>query len=277
MTLQQERAPAAGAPARVRRGLARRQRRAARLFKRLIGRVTRPRRHEPFRRNFGSGAGQCVDRYYIEKFLHAHATDIQGHVLEIGDDVYTRRFGGGRVTRSEVLHVCPEDKRATIVADLTRGEQLAPNAFDCIILTQTLQFIYDHRAAIGTAYRILKPGGVLLATVPGITQISRKDMDRWGEYWRFTSLSVRKLFAGTFPEANVSVESYGNVLAAVAFLHGFVTEELRPVDLERGDRDYELIVCVRAVKPYTARPEVPPEDASTPAADEPVTDLVPTV
>ena len=44
----------------------------------------------PFSREFGYDRGQPIDRYYIEQFLSAHASDVRGHVLEIADDTYTR-------------------------------------------------------------------------------------------------------------------------------------------------------------------------------------------
>ena len=104
------------------------------------------------------------------------------------------------------------------------------------------------RAAIVALHRILKPGGVLLATFPCISQISRYDMDRWGEYWRFTTRSAQRLFEEAFLPTNVSVESYGNVLAANALLHGLAAEELRHQELDHQDPDYQLLITVRAVK-----------------------------
>jgi len=136
-----------------------------------------------------------------------------------------------------------------MVGDLATGNGIPQATFDCMILTQTFLFIYDVRAAIVNSYRALKRGGVLLATFPGISQISRYDMDRWGDYWRFTTLSARRLFEEVFPAANVTVEAYGNVLAAIAFLHGLAAEELKPHELEYRDRDYEVVITVRAVKP----------------------------
>jgi SAM-dependent methyltransferase len=207
------------------------------------------RRPQPISRVFGLDRGLPIDRYYIENFLGQYAEDIQGHVLEIGEDMYTRRFGDGRVVRSDVLHVQEGNPKATIVADLTCADSIWSDTFDCIIFTQTLQFIYDTRAAIRHLHRILKPGGVLLATFPGISQISRYDMDRWGDYWRFTTLSARRLFEEVFPPGNVTVQAYGNVLAAVAFLHGLAAEELRRQELDYRDPDYELAITVRGVKP----------------------------
>ncbi len=210
------------------------------------------RRLHPIDRVFGIKWGQCIDRYYIESFLAKYATDIQGHVLEIADNFYTCRFGAERVSRSDVLHMTPDNSQATIIADLTNADHILPETFDCIILTQTLQFVYDVRAVIRTLYRILKPGGVLLATIPGISQIARYDMENWGEYWRFTTLSAYKLFAETFPEDCINVQAHGNVLSAISFLHGLVSEELRREELDHHDPDYEMLITVRTVRPEQA-------------------------
>jgi SAM-dependent methyltransferase len=184
----------------------------------------------------------------MESFIGEHSEDIRGRVLEIGDRSYTFRFGRDRVTQSDVLHFNPGNPEATIVADLTQADQIPSETFDCIICTQTLQFIFDFRAAIRTLFRILKPGGVLLTTSHGISQIARYDMENWGEYWRFTTLSSRLLFTEVFPPTHVTVRAYGNVLAAVAALNGMVSEELRPEELTTHDPDYELLIGVRAVR-----------------------------
>jgi glycosyltransferase involved in cell wall biosynthesis len=207
------------------------------------------RRLTPISRNFGwDRGGLPVDRYYIDGFLERHAEDIAGRVLEVRDDAYARKFGGDRVTRFDVLHPAPGNPAATIVADLTDAPAVPDQTYDCIVLTQVLPFISDVRAAVGTLHRILRPGGVVLATVPGISQIVRLDMDAWGDYWRFTSLSARRLFESAFPPSGVEVEAHGNVLAAAAFLYGLSSRELRAEELDHFDPDYEVLVTVRAVK-----------------------------
>jgi glycosyltransferase involved in cell wall biosynthesis len=206
------------------------------------------RRIRPISREYGYDRGRPIDRYYIEGFLARHAADIRGRVLEIGDAAYTRQFGGDRITTSDVFHVDEDNLGATIVGDLTAADHVPTGAFDCFILTQTLQLIFDVPAALRTAYRILKPGGVLLATVPGISQISN---DEWGAswYWAFTTLSARSLFEQAFPKANIEVTAHGNVLAATAFLQGLATEELTERELDHSDREYEMLITIRAVKP----------------------------
>ena len=210
------------------------------------------RRVKPIGRRFGFDRGNAIDRYYIETFLSRYSDDVRGDVLEIGDNSYTRKFGAGRVSRSEVLHLTSGNRNATLVGDLANAQHISSDSFDCIIFTQTLQFIYDCRAALAHLHRILKPGGTLLATVPGISQISRYDMDRWGEFWRFTSLSAQRLFQENFSAANVTVQTYGNVLAAIAFLEGIAEKELTREELDCVDADYEMLISVRAVKNRSA-------------------------
>jgi SAM-dependent methyltransferase len=206
------------------------------------------RRVTPISRQWGYDRGTPIDRYYIERFLAAHATDIRGRVLEVAGNVYTLRFGGDRVAQSDVLHDEPGNPLATVVADLARADHLPAGTYDCIICTQTLHLIYDVRAAIKSLHRILKPGAILLATVPGISQISRADMNRHGDHWRFTTASVLRLLAETFPADTLMVKAHGNVLTATAFLYGLTTEELRAEELDHFDPDYEVCITVRAVK-----------------------------
>ncbi len=207
------------------------------------------RRVSPISPVFARDRGQLVDRYYIEQFLAACSVDVRGRVLEMMDDAYTRKFGGARVTRSDVLHSVAGNPRATIVADLTGENAIPDDAFDCIVCTQTLQFIYDFRAALRGLHRILKPGGVLLLTAHGTSRIGRREgVDAWGEYWRFTAQALRRLLAETFAGSDVRIEVYGNVLAAVANLHCLAAEELTRAELDYCDPDYEVLLAVRAVK-----------------------------
>src|SRR5215510_14713951 len=134
----------------------------------------------PFSRCWGLDRGTPVDRYYLERFLADNAGDIRGRVLEIGDNAYTLRFGGGQVGQSDILHVDASNPRATFVGDLARLDVLPESVFDCIVLTQTLHLVYDMQAAVATLHRALKPGGVLLLTTPGISQL---DPGEWGPTW----------------------------------------------------------------------------------------------
>jgi len=198
---------------------------------------------------FGLDRGTPIDRYYIDKFLGYNADVIHGRTLEIGDSLYSRRFGKDQVSNYEVLHAVQGNKKATIVGDLTDTSTLPENAMDCFICTQTFNFIYDVQKAVKGAHYLLKPGGVLLATVTGISQISRYDMDRWGDYWRFTTASLQRLFEPVFSGEQLRIESFGNALAACAFLQGVAVEDLpNPNLLDANDPDYQVVLTVVASK-----------------------------
>ncbi len=204
------------------------------------------RRTSPLSAEWGYDRGTPIDRYYIEHFLEDRRESIHGRVLEIKDSTYTKRLGAG-VTRMDVLDVDSSNPHATLIADLTDARTIPANSFDCFILTQTLQFIYDVRAAIAEAHRLLCPGGVLLATVPTISRLA----PRYGlrtDCWRFTPASCTGLFGSIFGEDRVAVYSYGNVLAAVGFLSGLAQEELKPRELDVRDEYFPLILGIRAVK-----------------------------
>jgi len=229
------------------------------IFKALrwVKRVTNPvggvnfghlRRLEPVSDNWGFDRGLPIDRYYIESFLRYHAGDIHGRTLEFSNNAYTVRFGGDRVKKSDVLDYQPGNTSATLVANLSEDNDLPGNTFDCIICTQTLPFIYELRPAIATLHRILKPGGVLLVSLPGISRISPQDMDRTGDYWRFTDAAARRLFSEYFIDEQLNISVYGNVLAATGFLQGLASQELGRDELNHRDDNFQVLITVRAVK-----------------------------
>lgn len=202
---------------------------------------------EPLSRDFGFDFGKPIDRQYIERFLAQNCSDIRGRVLEVGDNAYTMRFGEKRVEKSDVLHVMADVPGVTIVDDLGKGDNIPSNAFDCIVVTQTLQFVFDMRLAIAILHRALKPGGVMLVTVPGVTSIARDD--DWGNtwFWSLTPGALKRLLAESFG-GELDMTCFGNVLTASAFLYGVPSNELTPEELAVVDPHYPVIVAARAVK-----------------------------
>lgn len=243
-TANVQRADVGALPAIPLRNFVARCRAVARTRRRWFGRLLRPDLWslEPVSRQFGFDRGTPIDRHYIESFLGREAGAIHGRVLEVEHDLYTRMFGGTRVTRSDVLYKVPGLPAATIVADLTDAPQLAADTFDCIILIHTLQYIFDPMAALRTCRRILAPGGHLLLAVPFIGQYSPRDMEKWGEYWRFSTMALSRMLGEAFDPLDVRVAAHGNALAATCFLKGIAAEELSGSELDHRDPDYDLIV-----------------------------------
>jgi SAM-dependent methyltransferase len=205
------------------------------------------RRVTPIAYGWGRERGRAVDRHYIESFYSAYRTDIRGRVVSISEDSYVQRFGGAQVAQSDVLDIDQENGRATIIADLCNAPQIPDRSFDCFVCPQTLQLIYDVKAAIGTIHRVLKPGGVALVTVSAISQTYD---DQWGDFWcwNFAPYGIRKLFAEVFPDHAIEIRPYGNTLSAIAFLMGLGQQEIDRHELEHHEPGFEIVIGVRAVK-----------------------------
>ncbi|MGQ3685780.1 MAG: glycosyltransferase family 2 protein [Candidatus Loosdrechtia sp.] len=190
-----------------------------------------------------------IDRYYIESFFANNASDIYGNVLEIGREDYALRFGKTEAKKIETLHLY--DANSVVrenVINPSNADHVPSDAYDCIIVPQELQAIYEIKDALVTLHRILKPGGVLLATLPGISK-KGKDEQSKRRLWSFTTLSARRLFEEVFPVFHLTVESFGNVLASVALMHGLKATDLKPEELVYNDPQYQILITVRAVKP----------------------------
>lgn len=199
---------------------------------------------------FGFDRGTPIDRFYIEHFLGQRAELIKGMVCEVGDVFYARKYGGKDST-NEVFKYSNGAwglSGGVLAGDLTKINSLPPGRYDCFIGTQVLNFVYDVKAAVKGIHYLLKPGGVAFLSVAGITQISAYDRERWGDYFRFTDQSLKKLLEDEFGRENVNVVAFGNILAAVAILHGIASEELERNELLFSDDVYQVTICAVAKK-----------------------------
>jgi SAM-dependent methyltransferase len=204
------------------------------------------RRKRPFSEVYGFDRGKPVDRVYIERFLRRKADAITGDVLEVKSADYTTRFGT-EVVRSHVVDIDPTNQTATLIGDICDRETLPVAAFDCVILTQTLQFVHDPASAMGNVWTSLRPGGTALITVPCM---GRLDPDLEGsDLWRWTPQGLGTLLAATAPEATVELEAGGNLVASLATLLGLASQDLRPSDIAEDDPTFPVTACAAVRKP----------------------------
>ena len=159
---------------------------------------------------------------------------MKGVVLEVQENDFTRRFGGDRVTTSDVVDLDESNPKATVVADMRHAPGIPSDRYDCVILTQTLHVIDDVSAALLECRRILRPGGVLLATVPAASRVCL-EYGEAGDFWRMTPAGARRLFETVFRPGHVDTVTYGNVQTNVAFLEGLAAEELSEAEFDRVD------------------------------------------
>ncbi len=163
--------------------------------------------------------GTPVARYYVERFLAEFAADVRGLVLELGDLCAARRFGGGGVERCDVL---TSGHRATGV----RGDgAVSPDGYDCIFVNGMCGLA--PRMVSEDCFRLLRPGGVLLAVFPGGMEPSLPSL---------------------IPTEGLETRMYGNVVATRALRAGIAAEELRPEERWEVDGEHPTAIGVRVVK-----------------------------
>lgn len=194
---------------------------------------------------WGSDRGVPIHRYYLGQFLREFHADVRGHCLDFQQDTYATRFGSGTVTKLDILHIDDSNPLATIVADLTKPNDIPDNQFDCIICTHVLHIIGELDKAVAELYRILQPGGVLLVAVPHVSMCD----PGFHEMWRFTPEGLTFVLAKAFGAENVILRAYGNSLTAAGEIRGLVASEFRNSTLNYHDARFAVEVCARANKP----------------------------
>jgi SAM-dependent methyltransferase len=199
---------------------------------------------EPLSPVWGADRGVCVDRHYIEQFVERHAGDIGGDVLAFPDAIYVRRYGGDRVSHCDVYDYDATNPAATIVGTPAELARVSDRRYDCVLLPHLLHMTANPAAALTASAQLLKPGGVLLASVP---TVSRLDPERPHlDAWRFTPTVVAEMLSAAFDPTAIDVTGWGNRTAIVAFLTGVAAQEVPPDQLDRHDVDHPLVVTARA-------------------------------
>lgn len=204
----------------------------------------------PFSEWWGHDRGFPICRYYLEKFLDDQRRHIRGHCLEFMEDLYSTRYGADRVTRVDILHRDPGNPQATIVADLTKANNLPSNQFDTIVCTHVLHVVFDLQSMMKELFRILKPAGMLLVAVPHVSMAD----PGWGELWRFTQEGLFRTLKLAFDGKNIETFAFGNSLTAAGQIRGLVAEEFTSEELDTHDARFAVEICAKAIKPMDVAP-----------------------
>lgn len=196
---------------------------------------------------YGFDRGLPIDRYYIEEFLEQNKQYIKGVCLEVQDDGYCKKYGQDRVIKQDILDIVSNNKKATIIADIKDLSQIKDFTYDCIVLTQVLQYVDDLDGAIAECKRVLKNQGVLLVTLPSAAKID-PDAGTKNDYWRFTEASAKYLFSKYFESSKLEIKTHGNAALLWQSLAGFSQQDTYKKFFKMNNPAFPLIVTVRGIK-----------------------------
>ena len=200
------------------------------------------RRTKPFSSTYGFERGQPIDRYYLHRFLAAHRDLITGDVLEIQGTSYTERFGHD-VARADSFDIEPRFD-PTYLCDFAHCADVIPDhAYNCLLLPNTLAHFREIDLCLAHALRVVRPGGIMLASSAGLLPLTG-DLP---EYWRLTPHGWREKLGTAWPGATLEIAGHGNCLSAVGAQLGLALEELTEGELDVHDPRFPVLttICCR--------------------------------
>jgi SAM-dependent methyltransferase len=201
------------------------------------------RRLVPIGKLFNLDRGTPIHNFYCDYFLANVAADFRGHILHVGEPDERGRAG---TSVSLFFSKMGIDSVETLSLGDLHNREPGTNHFDCIVVSDCLEYASNPDVPLELFKRLLKPGGVLLAILPGL-QSGHRQGGISNLHWHFTTHSARNLFERFFGRDNTHIRGFGNVLTAVAALHGLTAQELTSTELENHDPAYEVSIFVRAV------------------------------
>ena len=196
------------------------------------------RRVRPFSNHYGFDRGTPVDRYYLDRFLASHAQFVRGDVLEIQTPSYVIKYG----TDIRLSHSVDIEPRftPTYLCDLAAADIIPSDRYDCFLLPNTLCVLRDIRSCMRHMLRVVKPGGVVLASTAAMGPLQGDGMD----FWRMSAQGWRELAKETWEGHDWRIEGHGNCLTMVAATLGLAQEELTLGELEYQDDRYPVLVTL---------------------------------
>lgn len=152
---------------------------------------------------------------------------LSGRVLDLGGDKnseYLRFFKGTFETTTLNLS---SKTRPDIVHDLEKPLPIADGSYDHVLLMNVLEHIFEYRALLQEAVRVLRPGGSIVLTVPLLYPFHASP----GDYHRFTATMLEKeLEKEGFVDIHIQSLGSGVFAARYLLLDRLIPRPLRVVN-----------------------------------------------
>ena len=154
-------------------------------LKRARAQIERDLIHSPERRYFSPA---LYSQYQVTLPLiqkHAH-----GRFIDLGcGEMPYREFVEGRVEVYDSFDVQTRTSGVTYVGDIQNMQAVPSASYDSAACLEVLEHVPDPFQAAREIFRILRPGGVLVLSVPHLSRLHEEPND----FYRYTRYGVRRL------------------------------------------------------------------------------------
>jgi SAM-dependent methyltransferase len=159
-------------------------------------------------------------RRYLSAIFYVHARFLaplirhhsRGEMIDLGCG--TSPFWSvvqGRIERYVGVDLWPRSDKVSFAADIQSLGMIPDRSFDSAICIEVLEHLPEPWRAVETMARILKPGGVVMITVPHLSRLHEVPHD----YFRFTEYGLRSLLTKAGMEI-VSLQPKGGLILFLA-------------------------------------------------------------
>lgn len=117
----------------------------------------------------------------------------------------------GQVARYDAVDLWPRSDKVTFVGDVQALEMVQEASYDSAICIEVLEHVPEPGHAVASMARILKPGGVVVISVPHLSRLH----DLPHDYFRYTEYGLRYLLQKAGLEV-ISLQAKGGLLTFLA-------------------------------------------------------------
>ncbi|MEO6547800.1 MAG: class I SAM-dependent methyltransferase [Ferruginibacter sp.] len=129
--------------------------------------------------------------FLLQDIAKAIKEFVKGDLLDVGcgNKPYEKWYK--QVSDSQVgCDIIQSNENRVDVICLATDLSFADNSFDTVLCTQVMEHVFDHHALLSEAYRVLRPGGHIILTVPFCWEIHEAPYD----FFRVTRHGLEELF-----------------------------------------------------------------------------------
>jgi len=146
---------------------------------------------------------QTIFRKLTHEALTEH--ELSGNVIDLGGTGRAEYAGFLKGNFKRLSVNLDKNSNPDFIADLENKLTFESNKYDGALLINVLEHIYHAHQLISETYRILKPGGTVVVTIPYIMAIHPSPRD----YYRFSEDALRSMF-GEAGFSHIAIKPIGS-------------------------------------------------------------------